>query len=99
MPATPPRTPASMRLLRRGACSVIVGRSVLRAPDGQPQAPAAELELVDAVRLLYRRFRRQHQLIGQQLADEPFAMRLEPLDQPWVAAHRRGDSIADLVAR
>src|SRR5439155_215903 len=86
-----------MRLRRRGACSVIVGRSVLRAPDGEPQAPAVELELFDAVRVLDPRLGRQHQLIGQQLGGEPVAMWLEPLDQTRVAAHRRRDPIADLV--
>src|SRR6478672_2393005 len=97
-PATPARTLPSTRL-RRGELSSVIGRrSVLRAPDGNPHGAVAQRDLFATVCALQRRVRCQRQLIRQQLCREPIPIPLQALDDARVAAHRRRDPIADLVA-
>ena len=51
-PATPTSTAPSTRLRRLEDSSVIAHRSVLRAADGNPQAPTVDRELLRSVRVI-----------------------------------------------
>src|SRR6266550_7922790 len=97
-PATPTRTAPSTRLRRLEDSSVIARRSVLRAADGNPQAPTVDRELLRPVRVVEYGLWRQRQIIGQQLSRQPVTVSLEPRHQARVAGDNRRDPIADLVA-
>src|SRR6185437_15129762 len=97
-PATPAKTLPSTRLFRRELSSVIGGRSVLRAPNGDPEAAVVHGELLTAVRAIERRVWRKRQVIGQELGGEPVPVRTQTIDQAGIACHHHRDPTADLIA-